>query len=404
MSSGKVGDPVIHAETGAAAGATYILHPRRSFGARLGRFFSRLFVLSFVAVAGFGGGYAFNEREGLLARQDLLATISTIEKQVLQAETIREARDAHSMTIEVDMAPVMAELRLELAKGASSARQAGRVRSFTMASRRGRKAWIPGCVRTRSRWRVGRGRKAWIPGCVRTRSRWRVGRGRKAWIPGCVRTRSRWRVGRGRKAWIPGCVRTRSRWRVGRGRKAWIPGKAAGVRPPGVANHPRVHSAGARVAAVGARVAAVGAPRNRKSSGASGRRGQHRSGSDRSADGGGRCDDSSTGRKLSTNPLVASLGSSCGRGCRPRLDLSVAPTGHQRRTRQPDDDSREEIQRVVHSQIDPREGDERRKHPAPLVSPAASDGIKRRPRLRRRVRTEMSRIRGAEAGLARAAR
>ena len=120
MSSGKVGDPVIHAETGAAAGATYILHPRRSFGARLGRFFSRLFVLSFVAVAGFGGGYAFNEREGLLARQDLLATISTIEKQVLQAETIREARDAHSMTIEVDMAPVMAELRLELAKVAQA--------------------------------------------------------------------------------------------------------------------------------------------------------------------------------------------------------------------------------------------------------------------------------------------
>ena len=120
MSSGKVGDPVIHAETGAPAGATYILHPPRSFGARLGRFFSRLFVLSFVAVAGFGGGYAFNEREGLLARQDLLATISTIEKQVLQAETIREARDAHSMTIEVDMAPVMAELRLELAKVAQA--------------------------------------------------------------------------------------------------------------------------------------------------------------------------------------------------------------------------------------------------------------------------------------------
>ena len=120
MSSGKVGDPVIHAETGAPAGATYILHPPRSFGARLGRFFSRLFVLSFVAVAGFGGGYAFNEREGLLARQDLLATISTIEKQVLQAETIREARDAHSMTIEVDMASVMAELRLELAKVAQA--------------------------------------------------------------------------------------------------------------------------------------------------------------------------------------------------------------------------------------------------------------------------------------------
>ena len=120
MSSDKVGDPVIHAETGAPAGATYILHPRRSFGARLGRFFSRLFVLSFVAVAGFGGGYAFSEREGLLARQDLLATISTIEKQVLQAETIREARDAHSMTIEVDMAPVMAELRLELAKVAQA--------------------------------------------------------------------------------------------------------------------------------------------------------------------------------------------------------------------------------------------------------------------------------------------
>jgi hypothetical protein len=141
MSSGKVGDPVIHAETGAPAGATYILHPRRSFGARLGRFFSRLFVLSFVAVAGFGGGYAFNEREGLLARQDLLATISTIEKQVLQAETIREARDAHSMTIEVDMAPMMAELRLELAKvaqarvTAASGRLASALHSFTMASR-----------------------------------------------------------------------------------------------------------------------------------------------------------------------------------------------------------------------------------------------------------------------------
>ena len=116
MSSDTIVDPVIQAETGAPARATYILHPRRSFGARLGRFFSRIFVLSFVAVAGFGSGYAFKEREGLLARQELQATISTLEKQVVRAETMRETRDAQSMTIEIDLTTVLSDFRMELTK------------------------------------------------------------------------------------------------------------------------------------------------------------------------------------------------------------------------------------------------------------------------------------------------
>ena len=187
MSSDKVGDPVIHAETGAPAGATYILHPRRSFGARLGRFFSRLFVLSFVAVAGFGGGYAFSEREGLLARQDLLATISTIEKQVLQAETIREARDAHSMTIEVDMAPVMAELRLELAKVAQArvAAASGRLASALVHDGESAVDAKPGSLVPHSVTRASRPWTQSLDPWLRPHSFTRASR---PWTHGCVRT------------------------------------------------------------------------------------------------------------------------------------------------------------------------------------------------------------------------